>query len=277
MKPSVHDRYHVSLARRVTAPLRALPDFLILGAQKAGTTTLYDNLVRHPLVLPCDIKEVHFFDVNFFRGQNWYRSHFPLKSQVGEGKITGEGSPYYLFHPTVHQRVKSVCPGCKFLVMLRDPVDRAFSHYHHELRKGRESLSFEQALDAEAGRLEGQAEAVAGDPRAQSMALQHFSYLARGRYAEQLERWFSVFPRDQFLILFSSSLNSEFGSTMSRVYSFLGLPSTSIDKPRHSNVGKYDEMPAESRQFLQEYFAEPDKQLAELLDCELPWRKNSDR
>jgi hypothetical protein len=272
MKPSAHDKYRVSLARKVTAPLRAMPDFLILGAQKAGTTTLYDNLVRHPQVLPCDIKEVHYFDVNYFRGPNWYRSHFPLKSKMRPGMITGEGSPYYLFHPAVHERVKDSCPDCKFLVVLRDPVTRAFSHYQHEVRKGREPLTFEQAIEAEPKRLAGQREIVAGDPAGHSFEFQHFSYLGRGCYADQLERWFSVFPREQFLILFSGDLESEFGATMGRVFGFLGLPSIAIDNPKKSNVGKYDAMSDETGKFLKDYFEVADEKLAALLGCDLPWR-----
>src|SRR5690349_18634828 len=98
-EPTRHDLYHLPLLRRLSGPFRVLPNYIILGAQKAGTTTIYDNLIKHPAVRPCDIKEVHFFDKNWQKGENWYRGHIPLKLQTSE--ITGEGSPYYLFHPLV--------------------------------------------------------------------------------------------------------------------------------------------------------------------------------
>src|SRR5690606_20854753 len=143
-----------------------LPDFIILGAQKAGTTTIYDNLVKHPDVKPCDIKEVHFFDRNWLKAANWYRAHFPLRTgkeaDGNPGKwITGDGSPYYLFHPQVPARVKQICPSSRLIVILREPVERAYSHYQHEKRKDREPLSFEDAIATEEQRLVGEAEKLA--------------------------------------------------------------------------------------------------------------------
>jgi len=277
VEPTRHDRYRLPVVRRLTGPLRVLPDFIILGAQKAGTTTVYDNLVKHPAVHPCDIKEVHFFDKNWHRGPNWYRAHFPLKATRGkaieqsEQWVTGEGSPYYLFHPLVAERIKNLCPQARLVVVLRNPVDRAYSHYQHEKRKGREDLSFEDALAAEVQRIGNDAEQLKSDQYFQSFAHQHFSYKSRGRYAEQLERWFKVFPREQFLILESGDLNRNFAETFERVYKFLGISPFELPQPKRSNVGSYDQMSEATRDELKAYFAPHNQQLFDLLGQNFKW------
>lgn len=273
MRPTRHDLHKLSAVRLLTAPFRVLPDYLILGAQKAGTTTLYNNLIKHPVVFPAAIKEVHFFDMHFGNGVNWYRAHFPMRRVMSAkaGSITGEGSPYYLLHPLAPQRVKNVVPDAKLLVVLRNPVDRAYSHYQHERRREREALSFEEAIAQELARLAGEVEKVAAGEKETSFALRHFSYLERGKYAEQLERWFSVFPREQFLILTTDELNREFQATMARVFEFLKLPPYEIATEKRSNVGAYEKMNDSTRAQLVEYFRPHNARLQDLLGRQLNW------
>ena len=268
-----HDLYQLPLIRRLTASLRVLPDFLILGAQKAGTTTLYDNLVKHPQVLAADIKEVHFFDTHWNEGVNWYRAHFPTRVRLKAegGFVTGEGSPYYMFHPLVPQRVKQVVPNAKFLVVLRNPVDRAYSHYQHEARKGRDELTFEEAIAQESTRLSGELERVRTEPNYNSFAIQHFSYIERGKYAAQLEQWFAVFPREQFLVVTSDELNKQFGTTLKRAFEFVGVPDHPIEQPKRSNVGSYDKMNPGTRAQLLELFRPHNAALEKLLQVTLNW------
>ena len=105
------------LWRLATAPVRTLPDFLIIGAQKSGTTFLYQLLVQHPHVKPAFVKEVHYFDLEYRKGVNWYRSHFPLQMRNSREYITGEASPYYLFHPHAPRRASAVVPDAKLVVL----------------------------------------------------------------------------------------------------------------------------------------------------------------
>ena len=124
------------LFHRITAPFRALPDFLIVGAQKGGTSSLYAYLAQHPSVLPSFRKEVKFFDCNYFCGHTWYRAHFPLRYKLSRGnRITGEGTPNYLFHPTALQRLALTLIDVKIIILLRNPADRAYSHYQHQKRE----------------------------------------------------------------------------------------------------------------------------------------------
>src|SRR5947209_1159841 len=152
---SARDQWNLRSADR-----RALPDFLIIGAQKAGTTSLYRYLAAHPDIVASTRKEVHFFDINFWRGEWWYRSLFPLRRRLqrrpplrNRPAITGEASPYYLFHPFAPERAAQLLPDAKLIVLLRDPVERAWSHYRHEVANGRETMTFPDALAAEPARL----------------------------------------------------------------------------------------------------------------------------
>src|SRR5437763_1646364 len=127
--------------RHMTAPVRLLPDFIILGAQRAGTTSLYEYIVDHPQVGAASKKEVHFFDRHYTEGVNWYRAHFPpavrrqrFENRTGKRFLTGEASPYYLAHPMVPERIAAVAPDARFLILLRNPIDRALSHYYHNRR-----------------------------------------------------------------------------------------------------------------------------------------------
>ena len=146
---------HVSVrlrrrARLATASARRLPDFLVIGAQRAGSTSLFAQLCEHPGVAAPSHKEIHYFDLQSFRGLRWYRSHFPPAGR-SRGRITGEASPYYLFHPAVPARVAEALPDVRLVALLRDPVARAYSQYQLSVRDGHETLGFEEALASRAG------------------------------------------------------------------------------------------------------------------------------
>ena len=138
---------------RLTVAARLRPSFLIIGAQKCGTTALLRALRLHPLVLAPVRKEIHYFDHGYDRGPRWYRSHFPARR--GAAYVTGEASPSYLMHPLAPSRAAAFDPDMKLVAILRDPVERALSHHAMTTRKGQETLPFEAAVDAEAERLSG--------------------------------------------------------------------------------------------------------------------------
>jgi hypothetical protein len=263
---------------RPTSAARPLPDYLIVGTQRGGTTTLHHWLAAHPGVLPARLtKGVHWFDTGFGRSEAWYRSHFPSRRiraaaarRLGYEPVVGEGSPYYMFHPFAPARIASVLPDPKLLVVLRDPVERAWSQYHHETARGFEDLPFEAALEAEASRLAGEAERLA-DPRAASASHQHHSYVARGRYAEQVEELWRAVGRHRVLVLFSEDLSVDPVGTMAAVHRFLGLPPVAPDTERRWNLRAKPDMPAAARARLVEAFRAPDARLAELLGRAVPW------
>src|SRR6266540_2331415 len=141
------------LLARATSGARMLPGFLVIGTKRGGSTSLYEYLIRHPDVAGCLLtKGSHYFDVNFGRGWSWFRAAFPLAG--GRRTIAGEASPYYMFHPLAPQRIAAALPEVRLIAVLRDPVERAWSHYRYERHRGYEDLPFE-LLGAPASRLSG--------------------------------------------------------------------------------------------------------------------------
>jgi Sulfotransferase domain len=253
---------------RATSFARPLPDFLILGAQKAGTTALYAYLRWHPGITGPSWKEVSFFDRHYLRGVAWYRGHFPLRPR---GRLVGEASPAYLFHPLAPERALATVPEARLIALLRDPVDRALSHYHHEVALGREPLSFEDAIDAEPERTRGEEERLIREPGYFSHAWWDHAYLARGLYALQLERWLAVFPSEQLVVIPSEELAADPAGTYRRVLDFLGAaPHDLPDYPRVYEQ-EYAEIEPETRRRLAEHFAEPNRRLYELLGRDFGW------
>ncbi len=247
---------------------RALPDAVILGAMKSGTSSLHHYLVQQPGVIEPLRKEVHYFDVNFQRGERWYRAHF---GREGEPGLNLDSSPYYLFHPAVPRRLHELLPDAKLIVLLRDPVRRAYSHYWHERDKGRESLSFEDAIAAEAERLGNSEQRLADGALGRSREHQHFSYLARGRYAEQLDRWWAVFPREQLLVLKFEDLAREPLEALNRTLEFLGLPRAASVSLEARNTRKYPPMGEATAARLREYFEPHNQRLDVLLGRPMGW------
>ena len=177
-------------------------------------------------MLPALRKEVHYFDFQFDEGRRWYLAHFPatpLRQKRGR-RITGEASPYYLVHPLAPGRVQAFNPGIKLIAILRDPVERAWSHYRHEMRRGVEHLSFEAAVETETERLSGADRQLRRAPHYYSYAHHHFSYLDRGRYAHYLQAWLDRFPRPQLLVLRSEDMFEDANRVANEAFAFLELP-----------------------------------------------------
>ena len=268
--------------RLATARLRLRPTFLILGAQKAGTTSLHRYLTEHPAVLRASPKEVRYFSTNYARGEGWYRAQFPLRSRrvasrvrAGAWPAVGEASPQYLFHPLAPQRVHAFDPALKLIAILRDPVDRAYSQYQMQLRWGYEHSTFEESLDREEAELEGELAKLYGDPPVYSTLVNRISYVARGRYAEQLERWLALFPREQLLVLLSEELFAQPAEAVASVCRFLRIPERRAMSYPHlaggGGVFEYQPLHPATRERLARAFVEPNRRLEELLGRELPW------
>ena len=282
--------------RQVIGRTKILPSFLVIGAQRAGTTTLFDQLLLHPDLhgpvggrgeVTWADKEIHFFDERFLLGPTWYRSFFPLTLRRrwartrGGDVVAGEATPYYIFHPLVPERVAATIPDVRLIAVLRDPVERAYSHYQMMRRSKREDLSFEDALAAEADRLasESEVELEAGTTRfrigtgerRKHYHHRHHSYFARGLYAEQLERWLACFPREQLLVLAVEDLADRQAETLRRVLDFLGVRPLELHGDAVANQGSYAPMPSETRAELESRYAEPNARLVELLGRNFEW------
>jgi hypothetical protein len=191
-------------------PVTASPSFLIIGEMKCGTTSLADWLRGHPDVFMSEQKELHFFDLNWSRGLDWYRAQF---DHPGSQRLTGEATPHYLYERDARARMAEALPGSRLIVILRDPVSRAYSHYWHNRTRGREPLSFEAALEAEPARISS------SDPHDRI----RYSYLDRGHYARHLAEVYRHYPRERVLIVQLSEMNRDPVSTFKSVCRYLGV------------------------------------------------------
>jgi Sulfotransferase domain len=258
--------------RYLTAPRRGWPSALIIGAQRSGTSSLFNYLARHPHVRAPVTKEVHYFDFHFRKPVLWYRGRFPYSRKLRAGALTFEASPYYLAHPLVPGRAARLLPEVKLIALLRNPVDRTLSHYHHEVRGGRESLSFAEAIEREAERLAGEEERLGNDPEYYSFNHHRYSYTTRGLYLQQLRRWMVHYPRGQLLVLQSEWLFRDPAAATAAVHDFLGLGPFRLPSYRPYYGGHYERaMPEELRAKLVRYFAPHNCELFQWLGEHYDW------
>jgi Sulfotransferase domain len=258
-----------------------LPGFLIVGAQRAGTTTMHRVLSQHPGVLkPVLHKEVHYFDDAYERKLGWYRAHFPLVARArwiersrGIAPVAFEASPYYMFHPLAGERIAHDLPDVKLLVLVRDPVERAHSAHAHEVTRGHEDLPFEAALELEDSRLEGEVERILADPRYISRSHRHHAYLARGRYIEQLEHLEALFGRERIHVIDSGDFFTQPKRVYDAALEFLELPHRGYPSFPRENARPRAPMPDSLRHALDAHFVPFDERLAKWLGHDPSWRR----
>lgn len=267
---------------RLTARARMLPSFLICGGQRCGTTSLYRALAAHPVVLKAVWhKGVHYFDTSYHRGPSWYRGHFPLRrtasrvqAEHGVPAQTFESSPYYLYHPHAGARIAGDLPDAKLIVLVRDPVERAYSQHAHEVARGFETeRDFAAALELEPARLQGQRERLAAHQHAYSFSHQHHAYRGRGEYAVYLEALAVHVPREQVLVLDSELFFADPKPTYDRVLDFLGLPHLGYPEfERHNARPRAAAMDPVVRAELDAHYAAHDAKLVDWLSGTPSWR-----
>ena len=267
-------------AGRLTRRARMLPGFLIVGAQRGGTTSMYRTLDAHPAILKAVLhKGVHYFDTGYDHSLGWYQGHFPLRARAalarratGDVPLTFESSPYYMFHPLAAERISHDLPGVKLLVLVRDPVERAYSAHAHELARGYETEPFERALELEDQRLAGEAERIVSQPGYLSHSHQHHAYLTRGLYADQLERLGHFVGRDRVHVVDSGRFFTDPEPVYDGVLEFLGLRRHGYPVFERHNARPRSPMPETLRATLNEHFGAPDKRLTGWLGQPPSWR-----
>jgi len=267
---------------RLSAPWRPGPDVIGIGAKRGGSTSLHGYLLDHPSVLPTfprpeRVKGTYYFTDHFDRGEAWYRSHFPtIATRAATRRHTGaaaalESTPYYLFHPLAPERARATVPEAQIVVALRNPVERAWSHWKERRANHDEPLDFAAALAAEAARTAGEHERIGGDPTAVSHAHRHHTYVAQGCYTDALGRWFAAYGRDAVHVIVCDELFADPTSVMGRLYRDLGLPDHTLGDPRVHNDAGGDAMDPATRARLVERYRDEVRRLEELLGRDLPW------
>ncbi|MDA8745536.1 sulfotransferase domain-containing protein [Rubripirellula amarantea] len=260
--------------RLATSRHRALPDLMIVGAQKAGTTQLFASMARHPACFAALKKEVQYFSKQANRSVSWYRSHFALQRTVQRaGGVTFEATPSYLPSPAALKQMHATVPGAKVVVLLRDPVSRAFSHYQHYKTRQLETRSFAQAVDEILrDRPIDFAERWLAEPNADPL----YDYVARGYYALQLQALWRLYDSQNTLVMDSSELFADTDAATQRVFDFVGLRRFPVPPKKVYNIGHYREkIGPEVAVRLREHYEAHDQELAKLLGQPLSWMKRS--
>lgn len=264
---------------RATAGHRPLPDFVLVGTKRGGTTSLWNNLLRHPQILgmyPASrgLKSTNYFFKHHDESLKWYRSHFPTaasRQRAGSG-ITGEASPYYMYGPHIPRQLAEAVPSARVLVLLRDPVERAFSHYQERRAEGVEHLSFEEALAAESSRLAEDEARREQDPDYYSQSHDWFSYRDRGIYLPQVQRLQRWFPAEQLLIMRSEDFYSEYQKSFDEVTDFLGVGRHDLGRAEHHNLIKRSPMEPATRAELAAFYRPHNAALEDHLGRVFEWQ-----
>ena len=244
----------------------AHPNFIIIGTGKSGTTSLYNYLTQHPQVLPAIKKEIYFWSRYFDKGINWYLAHFPPIPQETKF-LTGEATPTYINSWHTPERLFSIFPKIKLIVILRNPIDRAVSHYYHEVRLKMENKSLSEVIYAQLERLK-----KIPNSALEEAYWNHISYyVSYGVYVEFLKKWMTIFPREQFLILRSEEFYQEPETTMQKVFSFLDLPKHQLKDYQKLNSGSYPNIPPSIYSTLSDYYQPYNQKLEEYLGMKFNW------
>lgn len=258
--------------RRTIGGKRLRPSFIIVGAQKAGTTSLYKYLTQHPEIEATLEKEVHYFDLNYDKPLSWYQSFFPLKKN--NGKITGEASPYYMFHPYAIKRIADFNSDMKIIVLLREPASRAISHYYHEVRLGRETLGMREAFNRENERMDEELEKFKKDQYYIGYNHQRFSYQSRGDYSSQIKEIIRYFKQENIKIIDSKEFFKHTSETVSDVLKFLDVdPTLEIKTEKKFNAWekKADPEEKEIKAELKTKFENSNEDLFDLIGQKFNW------
>ncbi len=266
-----------------TSATRPAPDFLVIGSKRGGTTSMFNYLLMHPGVLGLypqsrGKKSTDYFFKEQHRGERWYRSHFHssayrrvLERRLGHAPIGGEASPYYMYDPRIARLAARLNPDIRAVALLRNPVERAWSHHQERVVEGVEPLSFAEALDAEGDRTSGELERMMADPSYYSSAHDWYSYRDRGLYLPQLQNWTASFGADQLLVLSSEEMYADVQGTFTRVCDFLGVPPVELPSTRTFNKRTKDAMPDRLRDELAEFYAPANRELETYLGRSLGW------
>lgn len=259
-----------------TAQWRKPPDFLVIGAQRAGTTTLYRLLSEHPgIIRPTVSKGIGYFDVHYGKGLRWYLSHFPLNVGHKKARLAFESSGYYLFHPLAAERIAHDRPDIRVVAMLRDPVERAYSAHQHERARGFETEDFEQALALEQRRLSGEVDRLRNELGYESHEHRHHAYVTRSQYSEQLQSYIDHLGRDRVFIIDADRFFADPEVEFTELQRWLGLDIWMPDKVERWNARTREPIDPELRQRLMRHFEPYDAALAEMMGRPPSWRESS--
>ena len=261
----------------ITGFIRVIPDFLVIGAKRCGTTSLYQHLPEHPCISKSPHDNMGFFNDNFHLGVNWYKSFFPttftrnkIKSKFG-GFLAFDVTTKYMEEESTANNVYQTKPNMKIIIILRNPVDRAYSQYHLSVRQTAERRSFEDVVEENMNRLNKEShEHYEIKPK---FSVKEDNYLKKGLYALQLRYWLKIFPRENILIVSTEEFESNQQIIYNKIFEFLNISKFEVKNTKKMEKGNYPPMKSETRNLLLEYFRPHNHELFELINMEFDWDK----
>ena len=272
--------YHQLLKRNIfalTGSIRVLPDFLVIGAKRCGTTSLFYHLPEHPCISKSPHDNMGFFNDNFHLGVNWYKSFFPtiftrnkIKSEFGNF-LAFDVTTTYMEEESTANNVYQIKPNMKIIVILRNPVDRAYSQYHLNLREKAEKRSFEDAMEENMNELNKESyERYEIKPK---FSVEENNYLKKGLYAQQLRHWLNIFPMESMLILSTEEFESNQQVIYNKIFEFLNISQFEVKNTEKMEKGNYPQMKSETRSLLLDYFRSHNNELFKLINKKFDWEK----
>lgn len=236
------------------------PDFIGIGAQRSGTTSLYQYLTNHSKIATQKRKEIYYFAQNYDEGEDWYEKHFKKNG------INFEICSYYIYHPLAPERLHDYAPDMSLFVLLRNPINRAYSQFWHEKRIGEEfkSITFEEAVELEGLRLNG------CDPkRGRDYEYNHHGYIKRGEYIDQLKRWYEYFPKEQIKVIKSERFFASTPDVIDELLAWLDIPSEDLSPYYVHYDLDYPEMQNNIREKLEKHYKLYNESLYEVIGRKL--------
>ena len=263
----------------ITGFIRVIPDFLVIGAKRCGTTSLYQHLSEHPCISRSPHDNIGFFNENYHLGINWYKSLFPTvfykKKMESKNKqcLFFDVTSTYMEEELTAKNVYEVNPNQKIIVILRNPVDRAYSHYHVNVKEKSEKRSFEDAVFEEMNRIKSERIIQNKNKNLRVFTPNNIHYLKKGFYALQLKSWFKIFPREQILVLSTEEFQEDQNLIYKKIFDFLNIPNMKIKSIEKMEKGNYIPMKHDTRNLLLDYFRQCNHELFELINSEFDWKK----
>jgi hypothetical protein len=266
--------YHHIIKRNiysVTGPLRVLPDFLVIGVKRCGTTSLFHNLPKHPSILNSHHDGIGFFNDNYQLGVNWYRSFFPtifsknkIIKKYGDCK-TFDVTTRYIEDRSTAKKIKEIIPNAKIIVMLRNPVDRAYSQFNVSVKEKVETRSFHDAINEEIENIKKE------NMKNFEISKNEFDYIKKGMYASQLKPWFDIISKDNIGIFSTEEFKKNNQNIYNMIFKFLGITNCEIKDNKIMEKGDYLPMNYNTRDLLLDFYKKHNEELFKLINKRFDW------
>ena len=257
----------------ITSPFRTIPNFIVIGVKRCGTTTLYEQLSEHPCIEKSAHDNLGFFNNNFELGMNWYKSHFVTNFRKKEierkyGKFaTYDVTSSYIQKKKTAQNIFKTLPNVKLILILRNPTDRAYSEYNQNIIDENESRDFRELIKQEINEIEN----MENDNL--EFSSNKINLVKKGIYEKQISPWLEIFPRKQILIISTEEFGEKTTETYDKIFRFLELPKYKIKNKERHRKGTYEAMDDKTRKILDDFYESYNSKLFQKIEETFRWSK----